>query len=228
MMRQARVSCRAADSYLSESRCPPPVPHAGARSPRALARSRRSTSRPRRPTRSARAVRSSTPSAPTAISPRASIRSARRPSATPALDPAYHGLSDEILARIPSSALNLYVAGRDARRGAPGPAADVLPARSPTRSSTSRSHDERIWLREAIESRTFAVPMTPEQHRRQFIRLVRVEALRAVPAPRVPGREAVLDRGHRRDDPDARRGDRDRGRATASARPSSAWRTAAG
>ena len=40
-----------------------------------------------------------------------------------------------------------------------------------------RSHRERIWLREAIESRAFWVEGTPEEKRRQLVRLLRVEGL---------------------------------------------------
>ena len=102
-------------------------------------------------------------------------------------------------------------AGRDAARGAPGPAADVrrldrVPDRAhrrPRRAALAARGHRVAPLRRADDARAASPPVHPAVPRRGF---------RAVPAPRLPGREAVLDRGHGHHDPDARRGDRDRGR----------------
>ena len=98
------------------------------------------------------------------------------PPGDPSLEPAFHGLDEAALARIGSAGLNLYVEGETL--------ADALPLLRQTycggiayQIEHISDHRERIWLREAIESGTFTEPMTPEQHRRQFRRIARVEAL---------------------------------------------------
>ena len=73
-------------------------------------------------------------------------------------------------------------------------------------------HEQRVWLRQAIESGRYRAPLPAERAARAARAPDRGRGLRALPAPRVPRPEAVLDRGPRRDGADARRGDRARRR----------------
>ena len=73
-------------------------------------------------------------------------------------------------------------------------------------------HEERVWLRQAIESGRYRQPLSAEEKRKLLERLTEVAGLRALPAARVPRPEAVLDRGPRRAGPDARRDGRARRR----------------
>ena len=50
-------------------------------------------------------------------------------------------------------------------------------ARSPTRSSTSPTHEQRVWLRKAIESWRYRTPLTLEEQRRLYTRLCEVEGM---------------------------------------------------
>ena len=72
-------------------------------------------------------------------------------------------------------------------------------------------HEQRVWLRQAIESGRYRQPLAADDRRALLGAPDRGRGVRALPAPRVPRPEAVLARGSRRDDPDARRGDRARG-----------------
>src|SRR6185436_10002294 len=72
------------------------------------------------------------------------------PIGDPALDPAYHGLGDDALERIPAAALELFVPGESL--------ADALPR-----------------LRETIESGAYTQPLPPDERRHILDRLLRVE-----------------------------------------------------
>ena len=74
------------------------------------------------------------------------------------------------------------------------------------------NHEERVWLRQAIESGRYRSRSRPRTKRRGCSAPHPGRGLRAVPPPDVPRPEAVLDRGARRPRADARRGDRARGR----------------
>ncbi len=128
------------------------------------------------------------------------------PIGDPALDPAYHGLADDALDRISASTLDLFVPGETL--------ADALPRLRETYAGPIAyqiehlsGHRQRLWLREAIESGAYTQPLPPDERRHILDRLLRVETFEALSPSRVPRREAVLDRGPRRDGADARRDD---------------------
>ncbi len=96
------------------------------------------------------------------------------PIGDPALDPAYHGLSDDALERIPAAALDLFVPGETLADSLPrlretyaGPIAYQIEHLS--------GHRQRLWLREAIESGAYTQPLPPDERRHILDRLLRVE-----------------------------------------------------
>ena len=97
------------------------------------------------------------------------------PVGDPVLDPTYHGLTLDALARIPASALGLFVPGETLGDALPrlreiysGPIAYQIEHLS--------GHRQRLWLREAIESRTYLEPLPPADRLHALDRLLRVEA----------------------------------------------------
>ena len=97
------------------------------------------------------------------------------PVGDPVLDPTYHGLTLDALARIPASALGLFVPGDTLGDALPrlreiysGPIAYQIEHLS--------GHRQRLWLREAIESGAYVEPLPPEDRRHALDRLLRVEA----------------------------------------------------
>ncbi|HZT53284.1 MAG TPA: thiamine pyrophosphate-dependent enzyme, partial [Gaiellaceae bacterium] len=99
------------------------------------------------------------------------------PVGDPALDPerADPPLVPELQARIPASALGLYVAGDTL--------AEALPQLAATYCGTIAyeiehisDHEQRMWLRRVIESGRYRQPRAPEERRRLLERLSRVEA----------------------------------------------------
>jgi 2-oxoglutarate decarboxylase len=98
------------------------------------------------------------------------------PIGDPALDPAPLGLTPEVMAAIPSKVLRIAVPGRTL--------AESLPHLQRTYCGTMAyeiehisTHEERVWLREKIESGAYRQPMAPEEQRRLLHRLSEVEAL---------------------------------------------------
>src|SRR5512146_2185364 len=98
------------------------------------------------------------------------------PVGDPALDPAPLGLTPEIMAAIPSKVLRVYVPGRTL--------AESYPHLQQTYCGTLgyqiehiASHEERVWLREKIESGTFQTPLSPDEKKRLLARLTKVETL---------------------------------------------------
>ena len=98
------------------------------------------------------------------------------PPGDPSLDPATWGLTSDALARVPAGVLGVYVPGDTL--------ADVLPELQRTYCGTSAfevehiaSHEERDWLRRAIESRAYRSGLGVEAKRRLLHRLTAVEAL---------------------------------------------------
>ena len=89
-------------------------------------------------------------------------------------------------------------------------------------------HEQRVWLRQAIESGKYRRPLSPEEKRRAARAADRGRGARELPAQGVPRQEAVLDRGPRRARADARRDDRAGRRRRRARGRASAWRTAAG
>src|SRR3989454_3519358 len=92
------------------------------------------------------------------------------PPGDPALDPGPLGLTPEIMARIPAEVLRIYVPGRTL--------AEAYPKLQETYCGTIAyevehigSHQERLWLRQVIESGEHRKPLAPEQQRQLLGRL---------------------------------------------------------
>jgi 2-oxoglutarate dehydrogenase E1 component len=100
----------------------------------------------------------------------------REPEGDPALDPEPLGLTPELMAKIPARILRMYVPGATL--------ADALPHLRETYCGPIAyeiehiaSHQQRLWLREAIESGTFRTPLTHEEQKALLKRLTEVDAL---------------------------------------------------
>ncbi len=98
------------------------------------------------------------------------------PIGDPALDPGPLGLTPEVMAAIPADVLRIAVPGRTL--------AEALPHLQATYCGTMAyeiehiaNHEERVWLREKIESGAYRQQMPPEEQRRLLHRLTEVEAL---------------------------------------------------
>ena len=128
------------------------------------------------------------------------------PIGDPALDPAYHGLARRRARSHPGRRPRPLRPRRDARRRAAAPArdlrrADRVPDRAPLGPPPAAlaARGDRVGRVHAAPPARRAPPHPrPAAARRD---------VRALPPPRVPRREAVLDRGTRRDGADARRDD---------------------
>jgi 2-oxoglutarate decarboxylase len=98
------------------------------------------------------------------------------PEGDPGLDPEAMGLTPELQARLPAEIFQMYVPGATL--------ADALPHLLETYCGTIAyeiehiaSHRQRVWLREHIESGAFRQPLTTDERRQLFKRLVEVDAL---------------------------------------------------
>ncbi len=98
------------------------------------------------------------------------------PIGDPALEPDSLGLTPEVMVAIPSKVLRIAVPGRTL--------AESLPYLQATYCGTMAyeiehisTHEERVWLREKIESGAYRKPLAPEQQRWLLQRLTEVEAL---------------------------------------------------
>jgi 2-oxoglutarate dehydrogenase E1 component len=98
------------------------------------------------------------------------------PIGDPALNPEPLGLTPEVMAAIPSKVLRIAVPGRTL--------AESLPYLQATYCGTMAyeiehisTHEERVWLREKIESGAYRQPMSPDEQRRLLQRLTEVETL---------------------------------------------------
>src|SRR5947208_2924984 len=98
------------------------------------------------------------------------------PPGDPALDPGPLGLTPEIMARVPADLLRIYVPGRTL--------AEAYPKLQETYCGTIAyevehigSHQERVWLRQVIESGDHKTPLPPEAKRKLLGRLTAVETL---------------------------------------------------
>jgi 2-oxoglutarate dehydrogenase E1 component len=96
------------------------------------------------------------------------------PPGDPALDPEWLGLTEEVQRRIPARVLRLSVPGETL--------ADALPRLRETYCGTIAyevehisDHEQRVWLRQAIESGRYRPPLEPEERRRLLGRLSEVE-----------------------------------------------------
>ncbi|HEV2811842.1 MAG TPA: 2-oxo acid dehydrogenase subunit E2, partial [Solirubrobacteraceae bacterium] len=97
------------------------------------------------------------------------------PEGDPALDPDHVGLTSELLARIPSKVLRVYVPGATL--------ADALPHLRETYCGTIAyeiehiaSHRQRVWLRDKIESGEYRKPLTVDEQKWLLGRLIKVDA----------------------------------------------------
>jgi 2-oxoglutarate dehydrogenase E1 component len=100
----------------------------------------------------------------------------REPEGDPALDPEPLGLTPEVMAKIPSRVLRMYVPGETLAEALPhlretycGPIAYEI--------EHIGSHRQRLWLREAIESGRFRTPLSPDEKKALLRRLTEVDAL---------------------------------------------------
>ncbi len=98
------------------------------------------------------------------------------PIGDPALNPGPLGLTPEVMAAIPSKVLRIAVPGRTL--------AESLPYLQKTYCGTMAyeiehisTHEERVWLREKIESGAYRQPMSTTEQLRLLKRLTEVEAL---------------------------------------------------
>ncbi|HEX8086292.1 MAG TPA: multifunctional oxoglutarate decarboxylase/oxoglutarate dehydrogenase thiamine pyrophosphate-binding subunit/dihydrolipoyllysine-residue succinyltransferase subunit [Solirubrobacteraceae bacterium] len=97
------------------------------------------------------------------------------PEGDPALDPDHVMLTPELMARIPSKILRVYVPGATL--------ADALPHLRETYCGTIAyeiehisSHRQRVWLREKIESGEYRKPLTTDEQQWLLGRLIKVDA----------------------------------------------------
>src|SRR5207302_1944790 len=100
----------------------------------------------------------------------------REPEGDPALDPEPLGLTPELMAKIPSRILRMWVPGETLAEALPhlretycGPIAYEI--------EHIGSHRQRLWLREAIESGRFRGPLGADEQKALLRRLTEVDAL---------------------------------------------------
>jgi 2-oxoglutarate dehydrogenase E1 component len=100
----------------------------------------------------------------------------REPEGDPALDPEPLGLTPELMEKIPAHILRMWVPGATLAEALPhlretycGPIAYEIEHIS--------SHRQRLWLREAIESGRFRMPLSGEEQKALLKRLTEVDAL---------------------------------------------------
>src|SRR5205814_8245888 len=98
------------------------------------------------------------------------------PPGDPALDPAFHGLTPDVLAGIPASPLGVHVPGDNLEM--------VLEQLRQTYTGTIAyevehigNHEERAWLRRVIESGEHRQPLSTDERRALLERLTAVEGL---------------------------------------------------
>jgi 2-oxoglutarate decarboxylase len=98
------------------------------------------------------------------------------PLGDPAMEPETYGLTPDLMEQIPADLLRVYVPGRNL--------AEVLPNLRRTYCGTIAyeiehiaSHEQRVWLREHIESGACRMPFNAESKRRLLQRLTKVEAM---------------------------------------------------
>jgi 2-oxoglutarate dehydrogenase E1 component len=98
------------------------------------------------------------------------------PIGDPAMEPETYGLTPQIMEAIPADLLRVYVPGRSL--------ADVLPLLRHTYCGTIAyeiehiaSHEQRVWLREHIESGAYRLPFSRDEKLRLLGRLTKVDAM---------------------------------------------------
>ncbi len=125
------------------------------------------------------------------------------PIGDPAMDPSTYGLTEELMEQIPADLLRVYVPGRNL--------AEVLPNLRRTYCSTIAfeiehisSHEQRVWLREHIESGKYRPALTVEDRLRLLERLTKVETMERYQRAAFLGQKTFSLEGTRRARADAR------------------------
>ena len=98
------------------------------------------------------------------------------PEGDPALDPAPLGLTPEVMAEVPANVLRLACPGRTLAEALPNLEAAYCGTIAFELEHIS-VHDERVWLRQMIESGAYRAPLSREEQRRLLTRLTQVETL---------------------------------------------------
>jgi 2-oxoglutarate dehydrogenase E1 component len=98
------------------------------------------------------------------------------PEGDPALDPDTVHLTPELMRRIPSDILRIYVEGENLEESLPY-LREVYTGTIAYESEHIASHRQRVWLREHIESGAFRGPLSADEQRRLLKRLIAVDAL---------------------------------------------------
>jgi len=98
------------------------------------------------------------------------------PPGDPALDPGPLGLTPDVMARIPTEVLRIYVPGRTLAEAYPN-LHDTYCGTIAYEVEHIGSHEERVWLRQVIESGLHRKRMAPEAKKKLLSRLTLVEAL---------------------------------------------------
>ena len=98
------------------------------------------------------------------------------PQGDPALDPAPLGLTPEVMAEVPASVLRLACPGRTLAEALPNLEAAYCGTIAFELEHIS-IHEERVWLRQMIESGAYRAPLSREEQRRLLKRLTQVETL---------------------------------------------------
>jgi multifunctional 2-oxoglutarate metabolism enzyme len=99
-----------------------------------------------------------------------------QPVGDPALDPSTVNLTEELMRRIPASVLRVAVPGDTFAEALPGLRATYTGTIAYEIEHISE-HEQRVWLRQAIESGAYREPLPAEEKRRLLERLSEVEAL---------------------------------------------------
>ncbi len=133
----------------------------------------------------------------------------KEPKGDPAIDPKTLNLTPDLMAQIPASILRIGVAGETLLEALPRMREAYCETVAYQIEHLS-SHQQRMWLREMIETGAHRTPLTDEEKKALLSRLIEVFQVRALPAARIPGPEDVLDRGPRCRRPDDRRAARPR------------------
>jgi 2-oxoglutarate dehydrogenase E1 component len=98
------------------------------------------------------------------------------PPGDPALDPVPLGLTPEVMARIPAEVLRIYVPGRTLAEAYPN-LHDIYCGTIAYEVEHIGSHEQRVWLRQVIESGLHRRPLSPDDKKKLLSRLTAVETL---------------------------------------------------
>ena len=128
----------------------------------------------------------------------------KEPKGDPAIEPENLNLTPELMAKIPASILRIGVEGETLLEALPR-MREAYCGTIAYQIEHLSSHQQRMWLREMIETGAHRTPLSAEEKRALLSRLVAGVPVRALPPEGLPGPEDVLDRGPRRRGPDDRR-----------------------